>query len=117
AGVKMTSARTAVAANSGSDGAGAASAAERPDAYGRFVMENVVAVNHDHYFNFRLDLDVDGSENSFQLDQLKAVRLPENHPRKSIWVREESSAGTEAEGKRHRDMAHQAFGRVVSPRS
>ena len=35
------------------------------DAYGRFVQPNVVAVNHDHYFSFRLDIDVDGTDNRF----------------------------------------------------
>ena len=34
----------------------------RADAYGRFVEDHVVAVNHDHYFNFRLDMDVDGAD-------------------------------------------------------
>ncbi len=54
---KMTGARDArVASTNGPD--------SRADAYGRFVEPNVVAVNHDHYFNFRLDMDVDGADQS-----------------------------------------------------
>ena len=58
------------------------------DAYGRFVQPNVVAVNHDHYFSFRLDLDVDGADNRFVADRLVARRLPADHPRRSLWVQE-----------------------------
>jgi primary-amine oxidase len=32
------------------------------------VAPNPVAVNHDHYFNFRLDLDIDGPANSINRD-------------------------------------------------
>ena len=39
--------------------------------YGALVAPNLVAPNHSHFFNFRLDLDVDGRNNSFMLGHLE----------------------------------------------
>ena len=84
------------------------------DAYGRFVDQNLIAVNHDHYFNFRLDVDVDGPVNNFVSDRLVAKTLPPGNPRRSIWVREPMMARTESQGMTHMDMEKPAFWRVLS---
>ena len=63
--------------------------------YGTLVAPNLVAVNHDHYFNFRLDLDVDGTGNSFNQDTYRPVTLPADSPRRSIYVVEPRIAATE----------------------
>jgi primary-amine oxidase len=111
--VKMVAARSALAAASdGSNG----NTAPTADAYGRFVDRNIVAVNHDHYFNFRLDLDVDGSQNSFQRDALETVRLPDDHPRRSIWQMKSQVARTEREAMLNIDLKRPALWRVVNPR-
>jgi primary-amine oxidase len=65
-----------------------------PDEFGHFVAENTVGVNHDHFFSFRLDVDVDGVNNSFMPMRL-AKRQLANPMRKSIWVAESSVAKTE----------------------
>ena len=52
--------------------------------YGTLVAPNLVAVNHDHYFNFRLDLDVHGPGNSSNLDTYRPISLPADSPRRSI---------------------------------
>lgn len=83
--------------------------------HGRFVDDNVVAINHDHYFSFRLDLDVDGPANSFVNDVLRTERLPQGHPRKSLWVAEESSPSRESEGKFSAGHGSQALWRVANP--
>ena len=93
---------------------GANSLPEAADAYGRFVARNVVAVNHDHYFSFRLDLDVDGPANTLVLDRLVTRSLPKDHPRRSLWVREQTAARREADGKLDMDMHEPALWRVVS---
>jgi primary-amine oxidase len=100
-----------VESSSGGNGDGSRSPA---DAYGRFVDKNVVAVNHDHYFSFRLDLDVDGPANSFLQDKLVPKSLPADHPRRSLWVREPSIAGTENDAKLHMNMTSPSLWRVVS---
>ena len=63
--------------------------------YGALVAPNLVAVNHDHYFNFRLDLDIDGTGNSFNHDVYRPRRLPPDSPRRSIYVVERQIAETE----------------------
>ena len=65
------------------------------DAYGHLVAENLVGVNHDHFFSFRLDLDVDGRNNTFVAHRLKQRQLPAATRRKSIWVTEPFAARTE----------------------
>jgi len=87
----------------------------RGDPYGRFVAENTVAVNHDHFFSFRLDLDVDGTANSLEIDHLKPRRLPPGQPRKSIWVVESQTARAEKEGQLHMSMESPALWRFVNP--
>ena len=84
-------------------------------AYGRFIADHTVAVNHDHFLSFRLDLDVDGTENSFVMDRLTPKRMAAESPRKSVWVVESSTARTERDGKLHMSMERPAVWRVVNP--
>lgn len=103
----------AVRGRSAADQAGRP-ADQRDDAYGRFVAENSVAVNHDHFFCFRLDLDVDGPQNSFVVDRLQTRRLPEDNPRRSVWVVESRTAARESQA---RLSLHDSEGywRVLNP--
>lgn len=66
-----------------------------PDEYGQFVAENTVGVNHDHFFSFRLDLDVDGRDNSLMVHRLTQRQLPASTLRKTIWVADPLPARTE----------------------
>jgi primary-amine oxidase len=53
---------------------------------GQYVAESTVGVNHDHFFSYRLDLDVDGPANSFMLHRMVPKRIENDPMRKSIWV-------------------------------
>jgi primary-amine oxidase len=111
--VKSTAVPTADAQPSATS-SGDGPASEPADAYGRFVAKNIVAVNHDHYFNFRIDLDVDGPVNNFVADRLVPQTLPPGHPRRSIWVRQPMTARTESDAMLHMDMERPALWRVLS---
>ena len=90
--------------------------AKDADAHGRFVAEHLVAVNHDHYFSFRLDMDIDGTDNSLALDRLVAQTLPDDHPRRSIWAQRTEIAKTEADAKLNMDLRRPTLWRVVGKR-
>ncbi len=62
---------------------------------GQFVAENTIGINHDHYFSYRLDLDVDGVNNSLMLHRMVPKRLENDPMRKSIWVAQPFLAKTE----------------------
>src|SRR5579862_631054 len=88
--------KAVVAKNAGgSHGSNGHGGAGSPDEFGQFVADNIIGVNHDHFLSFRLDLDVDGKENSFMTHRLKQRQLPASTHRKSIWVADSSPAHTE----------------------
>ena len=83
--------------------------------YGRFIAENNVGIDHDHFFSFRLDFDVDGTANSFVRDKFQVKRLPAENLRKSLWVAEPETAKTEEQAKARMSMEHPEGWRVINP--
>ena len=81
--------------------------------YGTFVANNLIGVNHDHFFCFKLDLDVDGPNNSFEEIRLKKIRLGHESPRKSLWVAQPKIA--EVEARLNEDMNEPVLWRVINP--
>jgi primary-amine oxidase len=65
------------------------------EAYGQLVAKNTLGVNHDHFFPYRIDLDVDGQNNSLMVHRLVEKELPADGPRKSIWIAEPFIAAKE----------------------
>ncbi len=55
-------------------------------AYGTLIAPYTVAINHDHYFNFRLDLDIDGPKNSLVRDAFMPGPATGSTTRKSLWT-------------------------------
>jgi primary-amine oxidase len=84
-------------------------------AYGRFIAANTIGIDHDHYFSFRLDLDIDGTANSFVRDSLILERQPAESARKSLWVAKPEVARKEDQAKLHMAMDHPAIWRVINP--
>ncbi|MDE2445958.1 MAG: hypothetical protein KGO94_07250 [Alphaproteobacteria bacterium] len=54
--------------------------------YGNLIAPYTVAINHDHYFNFRLDLDIDGPKNSLVRDAFYPGPAKGSVTRKSLWT-------------------------------
>ena len=54
--------------------------------WGTLIAPGLVAPYHSHYFNFRLDLDIDGTANDFMRERLVQQQLGEGLPRRSIFA-------------------------------
>jgi primary-amine oxidase len=63
-----------------------AETAKGDTAFGALIAPFTVAPNHDHYFNFRLDLDVDGTANTLSRDVFVAGPAAADSARKSLWT-------------------------------
>ena len=69
--------------------------------YGTLVAPHVEATNHQHFFTFRLDMDVDGTENI--VEEMNTIGVPANdkNPWNNTFVRQMSLIKNESEGQRN----------------
>jgi primary-amine oxidase len=83
--------------------------------FGQLIAPGMSAVDHDHFFSFRLDLDVDGQNNSLMVDKLVPYKLPDSSPgRKWIWAMMPEMAKTESDAKLNVSIEQPAMWRFAN---
>jgi primary-amine oxidase len=96
-----------------------AMAAKDPDGhevqFGQLVAPGLSAVDHDHFFSFRLDLDVDGVNNSLMVDKLVPYKLPDSAPgRHWIWAMKPEMVKTEGDAQFDVSIEHPVMWRFAN---
>lgn len=82
---------------------------------GHLVAANVVAPHHQHFFNFRLDFDVDGPANAVHEMNTRALPAGPGNPNLNGMIMEETMLGTEAAARRQMSMPSARTWAVVNP--
>ncbi|HEX8738467.1 MAG TPA: primary-amine oxidase [Pyrinomonadaceae bacterium] len=82
---------------------------------GHLVAENIVAPHHQHFFNFRLDFDVDGANNSVTEMNTSAMASGADNPYLNGFVMRESVFKKETQAQRKMDMQSARVWAVVNP--
>jgi primary-amine oxidase len=79
------------------------------------VAENIVAPHHQHFFNFRLDFDVDGTNNTVTEMNSSAMPAGAGNPFLNGFVMRETKFKTETEAQRSMDMQAARVWTVMNP--
>src|SRR5262245_23285481 len=82
---------------------------------GHLVSPNVVAPHHQHFFNFRLDFDVDGQKNSVNEMNTTAAPAGPNNPYLNGMVMKETPLASEAVAGRQMNMPTARTWAIVNP--
>ncbi|MEM9121960.1 MAG: tyramine oxidase [Pseudomonadota bacterium] len=82
-------------------------------AYGTLIAPNLVAPNHDHYFNFRFDFDIDQPKNRFGLMEIVAADRAEGAPR-SMWSVKKTMPESELDARYTISAAKRQFYHVMN---
>src|SRR5215472_5764253 len=85
------------------------------DPYGHMVAKNLEAVHHQHFFSYRLDMDVDGLANRvFEMNSIPLPAGPKN-PFANAFTMQETPLRTEREAERDLNLDASRRWIVVNP--
>jgi len=85
------------------------------DPYGHVVADGVAAPHHQHFFNFRLDFDLDGRENTVVEQNTETLPQGRNNPYGNAFAMRETLLRREAEAQRQLNLATHRRWRVINP--
>lgn len=85
------------------------------DEFGHQVAEGVAAPHHQHFFNFRLDLDVDGVANTVIEQNTETLPPGPKNPHRNAFTMRETTLGREADAQRSLNLATHRRWRVINP--
>lgn len=89
---------------------------QNEDMHGTLLSENVVGIIHDHYITFRLDMDVDGADNSFvRVEMARQDTAPGESPRRSYMKATRHVASTEKDAQVRLKLYEPSEFHVVNP--
>lgn len=88
---------------------------ENEELYGTLLSDNIIGVVHDHYINFYLDMDIDGSDNSFVNVHLQREYTNGNSPRRSYMKVNKTVAKTEKEAQIKLKLSDPSEFHVINP--
>lgn len=84
--------------------------------YGTLLSENVIGVIHDHFITFHLDMDIDGSNNSFVKVNLERQETsPGESPRRSYLKAKRNVAKTEKDAEIKLKLYYPSEFHVINP--
>ena len=83
--------------------------------YGHLIDKNLVAVHHQHFFNFRLDLDVDGTQNSVVENNTLPIDPGSGNKYSSAFTMTETPLRDEQEAERQMSLAASRRWTVLNP--
>jgi primary-amine oxidase len=92
---------------------GAIAEGERP-VYGTLIAPGLYGPNHQHFFNVRLDMNVDGPNNSVY-EVSTETAPPEQNPHGNAWVVRRRLLAHEGEAQRRLDLASARYWEIANP--
>lgn len=85
------------------------------ESHAHYVAPHLVAPHHQHFFNFRLDLDVDGTANAVVESNTRSMEAWSSNPLGNGFVMEATRLATERAARRDMNMATQRKWKIVNP--
>ncbi len=95
---------------------GAAPAGERPR-YGNLVAPQLYAPNHQHFFNVRLDFDLDGVANSVQQVDVVADPIDASNPFENAFQAQATTLKTEKQARAHLKLESARTWKIINPQA
>jgi primary-amine oxidase len=82
--------------------------------HGTVVAPGVYGPHHQHFFNVRLDMMIDGPDNRIYEVNPAALPAGEGNPTGNAWIINEDLLGSEAQAQRQADPLHGRYWKVVN---